>query len=134
MVTVFLTAEGSSPTENHRRLKRMYREDATDISGIRCWVRRFKSGEKETGGRPRSGRPASTATTETKEKVDALIRDDGRITSALCAATGIGKPVLMTIIRELGYREVCARWVLKMFTVELNKQPEKHLCTTSPAQ
>jgi transposase len=35
----------------------VYGEDATDVSSVRRWVRRFKSGEKDTVERPRSGRP-----------------------------------------------------------------------------
>jgi hypothetical protein len=116
MVIEFLTAEGPSPTDIPRRLRGLYGEDALNVSSIRCWVRRFKDGEQDIGDRPSSGRPASTATTETKVKFDALIRDDRRITSELCAAIGIGK---------LGYRKVCARWVPKMLTVK-HKTFRKH--------
>jgi hypothetical protein len=38
----------------------------------------------------------------------------------VCTAIRIGKPAVVTIIRELGYRKLCARWVPKMLTVELN--------------
>ena len=51
--------------------------------------------------------------TETKDKVDVLILDDNHVTSEVCATTGNGKPVVMVFIRELGYRKVCARWLLK---------------------
>jgi hypothetical protein len=55
--------------------------------------------------------------TETKDKVDVPIRDDCHITtSELCAAIGVGKLVFMAIIRELGYRKGCTRWVPKMIT------------------
>ena len=47
MVTEYLTAEGTSPIENHRRLNNMYDEDAIDAGSVRRWVRRFKSGEKD---------------------------------------------------------------------------------------
>jgi hypothetical protein len=57
--------------------------------------------------------------TETKHKFNALIRDDHRITtSELCTATGTRKLAVMAIIRELGDRKVCARWVPKMLAVE----------------
>jgi hypothetical protein len=55
-------------------------------------------GTKDTVGRPPTGRPATALTTKTKDKADALIQDDGRITiSELCAATGIGKLAVMAI-------------------------------------
>jgi transposase len=100
-VIEFLTAEGSSPIEIHRRLRSVYGEDAIDVSSVRHWVRRFKSGEKDIGDRPRSGRPATAATKENKENVDALIRDDRRITtSELCSAIGTGKPAVMVSSSE----------------------------------
>ena len=40
------------------------------------WVRRSKSGERDNGDWPGDGRPATAATTETKDEADALIRDD----------------------------------------------------------
>jgi len=36
----------------------------------------------------------------------------------MCAAVGIRIPVVIAIIREFGYRNVCARWVPKILTVE----------------
>jgi transposase len=103
VVTKFLVAKGSSPIDIHRRLRSVYSEDAIDVISVRHWVRRFKSGEKGTGYRPRSGRPATAATTETKDNVDELIWDDRSITRELCDAIGIGKPVVVAIIRERGY-------------------------------
>lgn len=47
MVTEFLTAEGCSPIETHRRLNSVYDEDAVGAGSVRHWVRRFKSGEKD---------------------------------------------------------------------------------------
>jgi hypothetical protein len=79
-VTEFLTAEGSSPTEIHRRLRSAYGGDAIEVSSVRRWARRFKSSEKDTGDR---FRPAMAVSTKTKDKFDALIRDDRRITSEL---------------------------------------------------
>jgi transposase len=99
----------------------VYGEDAIDVSSVRRWVRRFKIGENDSGDRPRSGRPHTAATTETKDAVDVPIRDGRRIaTSELCAAVGIGKPAVLTIFRELGYRKFCARCVPSN-----TEQPEK---------
>jgi hypothetical protein len=82
----------------------------------------------DTGDRPCSGRPATAATTENEDKVDADVGDDRRITaSELCAAVGIGKPAVMGIVRELGYRKVCTTWVPKMLSVE-HKTARKNVC------
>jgi archaellum component FlaC len=45
----------------------------------------------------------TTATTDTEDKVDGLILNDGRSTSELCAAVRTGKMAVMAVIRELGY-------------------------------
>jgi hypothetical protein len=47
-----------------------------------------------------------TATTETKDKADALILNDGSSTSELCAAVQTGKLAVMAVIRELGYSNI----------------------------
>jgi hypothetical protein len=38
----------------------------------------------------------------------------------LFAAARTGKPAVMSIVVELDYRTVCATWVPKMITVEIN--------------
>jgi hypothetical protein len=65
-----------------------------------------------------SGRPATAATTKGKDKVCALILDHYHFTCELRAALGTGKPAVMAVIIEHGYRKVCARWVLKLPTFE----------------
>jgi hypothetical protein len=72
-------------------------------------------GEKGIRDRPRSGRPA---TTETKNKVDALTSDDSRVTSELCAAIRIEKPAVMVILKRLDNRRICSRWALKVLIDE----------------
>lgn len=52
MEIAFLTAEGFSLTEIYRRLTGVDGDDAVEVSSFRRWVRRFKSREKEAGGRP----------------------------------------------------------------------------------
>lgn len=101
MVTEFLTTEGSNPMEIYRRLRSAYSDDdALDVGS--GWVRSFKSGEKDTCDRSRRIRPAMAATTEAKDKVDALIGNDCRNTSGGRGAIGTGKPAVMAIMRGLG--------------------------------
>jgi hypothetical protein len=56
--------------------------------------------------------------TVTKDNVDVLIQDDCHITRELVTTVDIGKPAGIAIVRELGYRKFCSRWVLKMLTIE----------------
>ena len=54
------------------------------------WKLSYILGEKDTVDRPAIGRSATTVTTVTEDKADAVIQDDGRNTSELWVATGIG--------------------------------------------
>jgi len=65
--------------------------------------------------------------TETKDKVDVLIQDDCHITSELFTTVGIEKPAGIAIIREIGYRELFSRWMLKMLTIE-HTSAQKNTC------
>ena len=90
VVTVLLTAGGSSPVEIHRCLRSMCGAETIDVSSFRRWVCHPKSVEKDIGGRLCSGQPATALKTETKDKVDVLIWDDCHIlTNELCTAGGI---------------------------------------------
>jgi hypothetical protein len=97
----------------------VYNEDATDVRSVTILGPCFKGGEKDTGNWPRSGQPATAVAKETKGKVHVLNRN--------IAATGISKAAVMAIIRERGYRNVCTKWVSKIFTVE-HKRARKNIC------
>ena len=49
-------------------------------SSVRRWVKHFKDGDTNIKDEPRSGRPRTASTDRNKERVDALIREDRRIT------------------------------------------------------
>jgi hypothetical protein len=84
------TAGGCSPIEIHRCLRSMCGVETIDVSSFRCWFCHPKSVEKDIGGRPRSGQPATALTTETKDKVNVPIWHDCHImTNELCSAVGI---------------------------------------------
>lgn len=77
------TAEGCSPIEIRRCVKRLRVEDATDVTSVRLCGRLFK--RTSVIGRAVASQPP----TETKERVYALIQGEGSIrTSEMCAATG----------------------------------------------
>ena len=70
----------------------------------------LKEQQKYIGDKSHSGQLPIATMMETKDKVAVLIWDNRHImTSELCATKEIGKPVAIATIRELGYRNVCAR-------------------------
>jgi hypothetical protein len=83
-----------------------------------------------------TGLAATSETTETKVKVDALILGDRHIISEICVTARIVKPAIVTISGELSYRKVCARECRKAHCRIQNSPGEGggHLCRTSPAR
>jgi transposase len=81
-VIEFLTAEKVTPTEIHRRLKAVYRDDAVDRSTVNRWVIKFRGCEpgKAIIVETRSGRPITATDDNHRKLVDDLIQDDLRIT------------------------------------------------------
>lgn len=71
----------------------------------------------------------TAATTETKDKVDELILNDGRSTSELRAAVRTGKLAVMAVIRELDNSSF-AQGGCRKCSPSNGRQPEKHLCRT----
>jgi hypothetical protein len=73
-------------------------------------------------------------TTETKDKADAQIQDDGRITiSELCVATGIGKLAAMAISENLS-TEILRKVAAEIGHRRTRSSPKIHLGRTAPAQ
>lgn len=78
-VIKFLTKEGSSPADIHRRLKDLYDDAVIEVSNVRHWVKKFKERETEIVDKQRSARPSTSVTDENRHRIDELIRAD-RIT------------------------------------------------------
>jgi hypothetical protein len=61
--------------------------------------------------------------TENEERVNQLIREDWHIkTWEMCETVGIGINTLKTVVDTLGYRKLCARWLLQMLTPDRKEQ------------
>ena len=69
----FITAEAVPPMDIHGRLKNVYGDDISDVSSVRCWTKRFKSGEIDIDDKPQSIQPATAVTPVNKSQIDALI-------------------------------------------------------------
>ena len=89
----------------------------TGVSGVRRWVKHFKDGNTSIQDEPRKGRPRTASTERNKERVDEIIQDDRRVTVDTTVRTlGLGHSAAQEMIESLGYRKVCARWVLHLLT------------------
>jgi histone-lysine N-methyltransferase SETMAR len=128
-VVEFLTKEGNTAKNISDRLKTVYGDNCLSYASVKRWVVHFKNGESDICDKPRSGRPPSVATPEKKASVDGLIRNNRRISCRVIAdSVGISLGTAQTIVAELGYSKVCARWVPRQLTEEL-KVKRINICT-----
>ena len=116
-VIEFLVKEEQSAVDIHQRLQRAYGDACMGASSVRRWVKHFKDGNTSIKDEPRSGRPRTASTDRNKERVDALIREDRRITvNEIATKLAVGHSAVQEMIHSLGYRKVCARWVPRLLT------------------
>ena len=86
-------------------------------SSVRQWVKHFKDGNTSIQDQPRSGRRRTASTEPNKKRVDEIIKEDRRVTlDAIATKLGVGHNAVQEIIGSLGYRKLCARWVLRLLT------------------
>jgi transposase len=122
-VIEFLNGQYIAPIELHQLLKNFYGEQTVDISTVRHWIRCVSDVGSGLKDMPRSGRPCTAVTEENKKRVNQLILQNRSITTReLHAAVGIGFNALHTILKKLGFRKLCARWVPCMFTGDHKEQ------------
>lgn len=130
-VIEFLVAEGCAPIDIHRRLLNVYGGETIDVCNVRRWVLRAQSCERgllDVNDSPRSGRPVTVTTDEMQSRVDALIQENRRIKQhEIANILGISKDRVCFMVKNLGYRKLCARWVPKMLTLE-NKAARVEVC------
>ena len=79
--------------------------------------------------RPRSGRPSSVHSSANIDQVNALIKENRRITiNDLAESLGVSARNAVKIMDTLGYSKVCARWVPRQLT-EAHKQSRLEACS-----
>jgi len=120
-VVRFLWAEGVNHVEIHRRMLAQYGQSTMSKRKVYEWVERFKWGRTRVND-GRSGRPSTSCTQDHIDRVDAMIREDVRITVPEVAAHLDISYGSAYAILHLGYRKVCTRWVLREFTVVQKRQ------------
>jgi transposase len=120
IIIKFLMKEGCKPLEICSRLKRQYGEKTLSNVSVYKWSSAFKKGRETVDNEPRERRPRTSITGENSDRVDALIRENRRIT--VCELSGIlniSDGSVKTIIKQyLQYSKVCARWFPRLLTDE----------------
>ena len=126
-VIEFLYHEGIKQSEIAVRLKQVYKEHAFNRSTVSRWLARFKSSTfveeideenvstlETLADETRSGRPPSAITTDKQLKANELIKKNRGITvRKISEELIISLGSTHNIIKSLGYRKFCAKWVSK---------------------
>ena len=101
----------------HHRLQRVYEDVCVGASSVRQWVKHFKDGRTSIQDEPHSGRPRTASTEANKKRVDEIIKEDRRVTlNTVATKLGIQHSAVQEMIGSLGYRKICAHWVLRLLT------------------
>ncbi|GFO05659.1 histone-lysine N-methyltransferase SETMAR-like protein [Plakobranchus ocellatus] len=113
-VIEFLATEGYSAANIHARMKTVYGEMCISDCAVRKWLRIFKGEDpRETilRDRKRSGMPLSASDMAHREKVDCMIRGNGRVKQKEIAdeVSILKERVHHIVTTVLGYRKVSAR-------------------------
>jgi hypothetical protein len=62
----------------------------------------------------RSGRPTTVSTPKNKERIEAAILENRRVTvSELEHGLGLSDGTIASIIQEFGFHKVCVSWILQ---------------------
>lgn len=135
-VIEFLFCENETAGNIHERLKKVYGDDAVDRSTVSRWAQRVsgENGHANIEDRRRSGRPHTAQTPLIVQRLNNLIRDDKRVTvKQMSSILGIGEASVCRILKTLGLRKVCSRWVPRMLT-DAHKNTRKTVCSELLAQ
>ncbi|XP_014467559.1 PREDICTED: histone-lysine N-methyltransferase SETMAR-like, partial [Dinoponera quadriceps] len=95
-------------------------QSAPSFTTVKYWVAEFKGGRTSCQDKHRSGRPNEVTTPEMVKKIHKAVLDDRRLkVRELADIAGISKSAVHCILSEnLDMRELCARWVQPLLTLE----------------
>ena len=113
-----LMKEGCKPSEICSRLKEQYGEKTLSNVSVYKWSSAFKKGRETVENEPHEPRPRTSITVMNRIRVNALIRENRRITAReLSGILNISEGSVKTIFKQhLQYSKVCARWIPRVLT------------------
>ena len=125
----FCVKLGESATVTYEKLQRAYGEHSLSRAQVFRWHKSFLEGREQVEDEPRAGRPSTSKTDDSVERVRALVRSDCRLTLRminselnLCRFT-----VHQILTQDLDMRKMCAKMVPKNLTTE-QKANRRDVC------
>ena len=115
----FCVKLGKCASETVGMLRTAYGGSSMKKSAIYQWHKRFTGGQELASSQERSGRPSTSLTDENRNKINELVLQNRRITVRdIELQVAISHGSIITILHELGFSKVCARWVPRLLTDE----------------
>jgi AraC-like DNA-binding protein len=99
------------------------------VRAVYEWVERFQNGRQKVSDKHWSGRPVSVTTERVKQQIEQWIQDYRRVTIDETAVEfNMSSCSTYNIVHDdLGYREVCSRWVPKELSDD-QKRARQTIC------
>jgi len=76
----FLSSEGVKPIEIHRRMKVQYGDACLSLQQVYGWIRKFMKGIRSVTDSPRPGQAHRVVTPEAIAAVEAIVKENRRVT------------------------------------------------------
>jgi histone-lysine N-methyltransferase SETMAR len=127
----FLVRDGWKAADISKKISDVYGDQALSRSQVFKLVSRASEGYSAAVRLPGSGRPISATTEENVEKIDAMIREDRRISIRdIAEEISISLERVNHTIRDtLGFKKCAAAWIPKDLT-EAQRQARIDICNT----
>lgn len=116
----FLAKSGKSPIQCWHAMEAVYGQETMSKTQVCVWWKRFKGGDGSVKNKPKSGQPRSARTAANIQKIQDLVRDDGRRSvRSLSCETGLCRQTVWQILKkDLKLRRLCAKFVPRLLTDE----------------
>jgi len=112
-------------------LVKVYGDNAMKKTAVYKWVKRFSEGRESVTDGERSGRPATSRTTENIANVRQIVRENRRLTvRSVAEQVNINRETVRKILTEdLDMRKVCVCKKWSQRSSPMNKSKEEFLAT-----
>ena len=120
----FLTSEGVKPIEIHRRMKVQYGDACLSLQLVYEWTRKFMNGISSVTDSPRPGQAYRLLTLEAIAAVEAIVKENRRVTvNEIAAHLDMSPGSAHHIFHDvLQFHKMSARWVPRQLTAELKER------------
>jgi hypothetical protein len=119
----FLSSRGVKPIANHRQMNVQYGDECLSLQQVYEWTRNFMNGISSVTDSPRPGQAHRVVTPEAIAAVDAVVKENRRLTvNEIAAHMDMNHGSAHRIVHDvLQFHKVSERWVPRQLPAELKE-------------